>query len=216
MADFGAPQQVQGPGPGSWSDGFEQGQGMGEVGLSRVRSNLANPPDAPNLPAGVPQGQKTAIPGSSMTSGTGSAMSTPTLQPKQFGPRQSSFGPPKTGLTPPGMPQRGTGGTRPTAPVPPFHQPASPSTSAMTLPEFRAKRSASNAALPQPDPALNPKQFSAPPIHHIAGQALRTHNALSKISGKGGLKHVLDFALGSHITPPPSAGQRTGSSKVMW
>lgn len=202
---------------GGWNDNFEQGQGMGEVGLNRVRANLANPPDAANLPAGVPQGQKTQIPGSSMTSGTGSAMSTPVLHPKQFGsPKPSAFGPPTTAPAS-GAPAMGPlAGTRPSAPVSPFNRPATPSVSAMTLPEFRARRSAQNAALPKPDSALNPKQFSAPPIHHVAGQALRTHHALSRIAGKGGIKHVLDFALGSHNTPPPSNGQRTGSSKVLW
>lgn len=200
---------------GGWSDNFEQGQGMGEVGLNRVRANLANPPDAPNLPAGVPQGQRTQIPGSSATSGTGSA--TPTLQPKQFGsPRPSAFGPPKT--TPSsGAPTMGPlAGTRPKSPIPAFQQPATPSTSAMTLPEFRARRTATNAALPQPDSALNPKQFSAPPIHHVAGQALRTHGAMKKLSGKGGIKHILDFAMGSHLQAPPDQAQRTGSSKVLW
>lgn len=42
--------------------------GLGQVGLSQTRENVKQPPDAPNLPAGVPQGQ--SVP--------------PTLNPSQF------------------------------------------------------------------------------------------------------------------------------------
>ncbi len=161
--------------------------GMGQFGLDQARKRLVNPPDANNLPAGVPSRNVGAA-----STGTrpidaergrlaaGAGGGAPVTQPGQ---RAAQVGPPPI---------------RTPTPRPGTIDPAA------ARAQYEEKAAAAGRGQAPESSHLNEQQFG-PPQHVVRAQrmaqAQRTTDILQRLRGPGGFQHVLAYAYGAHKDP---------------
>lgn len=178
------------------------GEGLGSAGLQQARQNLSDP-QVPRNGVGTPSFVSSPTEGAGMPS---PAPEAPSQAPSQGSrpidqlrtqlQQQASATPPGPGIGQPGPSQQAYGSVKP----------------GMTMDEFRQNRAQENG--PQAPPVVSKRQFGVSDSTLMAAhQGLAGASAAGRLMGPGGLRHLLNFAAGTHLHPATTTPGRMWAAR---